>query len=666
MQFAGAVLQGPTRGRLDREVVEQWSSTGRAALLFPPRPTRLTNETRLYIERIEVEEGFLDGLCLEFTGGLNVVIGPRGVGKTSLVELLRFGVGAPGYTERSGKDALAHALSVLGSGRVTVTLVQNSGERIALVRGAGENEPRIVSAGGLVRPIVLSQTEIEQIGLEPASRVRLIDGFRSVISKTSDAEHAATSMVSSITAEIRGISQALGTANERLLETGDIDARFTEAQTHAAQASATIDASHADQKRLEDLSRAAAGLEVRRTALERAATDASGFGALIRGAAGRAPDIQWPTVAGESDEIRGVVTSVRAVVEALNALAETLEVPASQVKDAAQATQESLVRVQDDARVLRRKVDQLSEGAGQATQLVAKLQALRAQRLALLEEVATLSRKAEALRTRRGELLDELERAREQRFSERNEVARQINLALGPIIHVRVDRDAGLTAYIASIADVLQGSGLHYNTLKAQLAQLVSPRELVEAIEQRNSAALATLTGLSQDRTSRIIATAEVKDLDRILTATIEDTVEILLLDESVPKPAQTLSTGQRCTAILPIVLMHNERILILDQPEDHLDNAYVVDTLVKSIQKRSEASQTIVATHNANIPVLGDAARVIVLGSDGKHGFVRLAGRLHNFEIVQAITQVMEGGADAFKLRAQFYDEYLSADGSR
>jgi hypothetical protein len=63
-----------------------------------------------------------------------------------------------------------------------------------------------------------------------------------------------------------------------------------------------------------------------------------------------------------------------------------------------------------------------------------------------------------------------------------------------------------------------------------------------------------------------------------------------------------------------------------------------------------------IFSTHNANIPVLGNADRVILLGSDGTRGFVRHAGALDDPKSVDAITTVMEGGIEAFDKRAKFY----------
>jgi len=140
------------------------------------------------------------------------------------------------------------------------------------------------------------------------------------------------------------------------------------------------------------------------------------------------------------------------------------------------------------------------------------------------------------------------------------------------------------------------------------------------------------------------------------MTAPVEDAVELALLDGKEYKKTERLSTGQRCTAVLPILLQHMERPVILDQPEDHLDGAFIVETLVKAIVGRRSASQLIVSTHNPNIPVLGNACRVTLLGSNGQRGFEVHSGDLDDAGVVDAITSVMEGGRKAFQTRANFY----------
>jgi hypothetical protein len=100
--------------------------------------------------------------------------------------------------------------------------------------------------------------------------------------------------------------------------------------------------------------------------------------------------------------------------------------------------------------------------------------------------------------------------------------------------------------------------------------------------------------------------------------------------------------------------------MLIVDQPEDHIDNAFIAETLIKVILSRGEQGQTIFSTHNPNIPVLGDADLVLHLGSDGRRGFRLSSGPLDEVSIVNAISTVMEGGAKAFSQRARFYGEHI------
>jgi hypothetical protein len=238
----------------------------------------------------------------------------------------------------------------------------------------------------------------------------------------------------------------------------------------------------------------------------------------------------------------------------------------------------------------------------------------------------------------------------------RASVAKDLNRDLGPRIRIEIERAGQFGTFAAAIADVLRGSGLKYSDLSLTLAQGVSPRELLESAETNNYEAISAATGITKDRTARVLAQLREADVGLLATSLVEDEVSLQLLDGQDYKDISDLSTGQRCTVVLPIVLRHTNRMLIVDQPEDHIDNAFIVDTLIKALLARSSESQIIFSTHNANIPVLGNADRVAQLGSDGRRGFVKVAAPLDNLNIVSAITTVMEGGADAFRRRAIFY----------
>ena len=78
--------------------------------------------------------------------------------------------------------------------------------------------------------------------------------------------------------------------------------------------------------------------------------------------------------------------------------------------------------------------------------------------------------------------------------------------------------------------------------------------------------------------------------------------------------PIEQASPGQRSTAMLALALSSGDEPLIIDQPEDDLDNRFIYDEVVKILSLVCRSRQVIVATHNANIPILGDAELIIAL----------------------------------------------------
>ncbi|MCA9712967.1 MAG: hypothetical protein KDK70_44490, partial [Myxococcales bacterium] len=80
-------------------------------------------------------------------------------------------------------------------------------------------------------------------------------------------------------------------------------------------------------------------------------------------------------------------------------------------------------------------------------------------------------------------------------------------------------------------------------------------------------------------------------------------------------KTIVTGSVGEKSTAILSLLLSAGDQPIIIDQPEDDLDNQYVYNVVVDLLRRRKFSRQIIIATHNANIPVNGDAELIVALG---------------------------------------------------
>ena len=141
--------------------------------------------------------------------------------------------------------------------------------------------------------------------------------------------------------------------------------------------------------------------------------------------------------------------------------------------------------------------------------------------------------------------------------------------------------------------------------------------------------------------------------IDELLTYNVEDDVVF----KYKGKPLDQHSLGQRASALILFLLTQKgNNILIIDQPEDDLDNQTIYNEIIKRLVSLKGEMQFIFATHNANIPVLGDSEQVFDCSFESSKIKVN-AGTIDTPESQKAIVDIMEGGREAFKLRKDIYN---------
>ena len=124
----------------------------------------------------------------------------------------------------------------------------------------------------------------------------------------------------------------------------------------------------------------------------------------------------------------------------------------------------------------------------------------------------------------------------------------------------------------------------------------------------------------------------------------------------------EELSTGQKATAALLILLLESNAPLVIDQPEDDLDNRFISDGIVPKMREEKRRRQFIFTTHNANIPVLGDAELIVGLTAYGEsgEGKAKLSeqhmGSNDARAVREMVEEVLEGGKDSFEMRRLKY----------
>ena len=181
-----------------------------------------------------------------------------------------------------------------------------------------------------------------------------------------------------------------------------------------------------------------------------------------------------------------------------------------------------------------------------------------------------------------------------------------------------------------------------------------TPAELLKHLEEDSLDVL----GMSQavQRTFRETITSAQRRRLAALRCRDRYVLELEVADGTY-RPLDELSGGQRVSLLLTLLLeTKDERPLVIDQPEDELDNRFLFETVLPALKHLKGRRQVIVATHDANIVVNGDADMVIQLEATAEKGRVGCAGVIDDRAVRDAIVQTVDGGREAFRLRRRKY----------
>jgi ABC-type lipoprotein export system ATPase subunit len=616
------------------------------------------------IKRIEVTGGFLIGLNLEFDAGLNCLIGPRGTGKSSVLELLRYALDImPG---REGDPLRRRVESIiennLEGGRVEVTIETKEGLTYIVSRASGEdpvllddehNPMRVaVTTAQLFSADIYSQNQIENIAETPHYQLDLIDGFEEEklretwqrIAGTMQELQANATQIQPLVAEKEGIDAALlqlDLIREKLKGYAAMEGQDAEAINKAHQVKALRD---------------------RESKAVRHATDAvQSQSDRIRELMGRVETkalgvftedmLSGPNGKPLSEQVAKVRTAIRKSEEALKSAAALLDDAAGELASFKGVLDQAHVPQELAFRTLIEKQQQNQAQSAERAKLEKQQNDLLFKQVRLNELVSLLK----ALHERRDELLARLSEERDLRFGLRDKVAARLNDRLMPYIKVSVAQNADQEVYREFLEENLRGIGIQQKRVAASISHAISPEELGELVKTNDPSTLTKRGGINPQQAAVVIkALGNQERLMELQVLDMEDLPSIELCDNGIYKSTADLSTGQKCTAILPILMFDSANPLLIDQPEDNLDNRFVFDTIVGSVNAAKETRQLIFVTHNPNIPVLGDAEKVVVMQSDGRAGKTKIIGDVDTCR--DEIIDLLEGGAEAFRLRSEKY----------
>ena len=259
-----------------------------------------------------------------------------------------------------------------------------------------------------------------------------------------------------------------------------------------------------------------------------------------------------------------------------------------------------------------------------------------------LSETAKSRTKKNALRD---ELLKELKRLNElwhQEFKELEKEIKKLNdsqVALQIMPTYKGDR----AAMLEELKGRFRGSRLREQTLESALGGHADFISLYQALD-----AVCNSLSDSGDVFRRYFNDNKAS----LLVWQVPNTFQIMYHG----KELREHSLGQRASALILFILSQQDNdVIVIDQPEDDLDNQTIFEDVIKLLRSLKKRIQFIFATHNANFPVLGDAEQVGACSFTAGIGDVQV-GSIDQPSIQQAIVSIMEGGHEAFARRKEIY----------
>ena len=270
------------------------------------------------------------------------------------------------------------------------------------------------------------------------------------------------------------------------------------------------------------------------------------------------------------------------------------------------------------------------------------------------EELAEKESELEEARDRKDGLFDDLSDARAELTQAREEGITDLNGELNDV-RVSLRGQSNRSEYVDWVNHVLEGSNV-YTRQKEQISATFDPPKLADIVRTDDSEQLIEKAEVSPTAAENFL---EHDDLnERLVELELLEVHDqpVIELNDSGWRELSEMSDGQQCTTLLSITMVERDVPLIIDQPEDMLDNKFIFSEVVQLVRSIKHDRQIIAATHNANIPVLGDAEQIIVMRSNANTGFYSECGSIDSEDVKELTQDILEGGEQAFRRRNEKY----------
>jgi len=623
----------------------------------------LTQEAYSRILSLNVTDGFLKDQNILFHDGLNSIIGGKGVGKSLIVEFLRFVLDQPSTNESILKDYNGKLDSCLGLSSTVAILVQlSSGTKLKITRTYGgevecvdeeTNEEYHGNISELFPILVYSQTEVIKIAENPDAQLELIDNFidtRPYLTlfreigeklKTNDTKLAESINAKTDLAEFQKKFDTLSgqiAEKNKLLGSMEMDKIFTEYKSMEEKRDNLAIAKEYFQK-------------VKKTLTE-----------------SKKKVIASEPTSPEDSTDKELSAIFQSATDTRAKLISNMEGFEKKLDEGYEAAERIIVSWLPEFEAKKAEYDEAlkeKEGKKEIEAERIKLVEEKNRVQAKIDEIKDIASALNDLEEERKSLLDQLEKAHDDYFQCRESMFNTLTELSREKLQLHLSHSTNRKQYAKKLTTLLKGSNVRQAVIKTITDNLM-PRNLVGLVIKRNEDELAKQADITTENAQKVIDKLHSEgEFSRVLALEHkcypDDTPEILFKKEHGDyAPLNKLSVGQKCTALLIIALSEGTRPVIIDQPEDALDITTVWEDISSKLRETKEQRQFILTTHNASVAVSSDSDMFIVVRSTANRANVKCLGAIEVPDVKKAVIQHLEGGNEPYGLRHKKYNIQL------
>ena len=601
------------------------------------------------VREVRFDGGALDGIGIPFSPSLNCLIGPRGNGKSAVIECLRHALGFEAGADERYKSGLVERM-LSPAGKVIIDAVDEFDREVRIERERSGHAAvylngsyRDISPGSILKDILYFGQKDLSTRSEEFDESFLDKLLADRIDPKTQEEAAL----------IEGVRQAARQLQETL-ETSE-KVKALQKEKNELEAQLQVFADKGVDKKLSEMTL----FDADRQAIVNWQQELKSLGAGLKQTGDwEDADEAYPKL--KSKRTESIAEEIANAKKKSDQSRQQTEAALTILREAFTSVGEAIQKLAPIQDELKQEVAELQKTLNEPQldlELFRKKKARLDQLVKLLASGAQRAKTEQSARDLLGAAVNKLHDFWRTRFSEREAEVRKLESELPPEIRLKTQFKSKREAFGEFLRSKMRGSGLQSTSYEALEDAYIDGRELYQGRGDLENI-------LTENSAAKVRSTVLEHLADFLCFRTPDETMILFQQNkEDAHKPLSDYSLGQRATVILHF-LMHLQRhpVILIDQPEDDLDNETLYSHFIQQLLDRKELNQFIFATHNPNIPVLGDAEQTIVCRKQGDEFFFD-HGSIDNKRIQKRIVTVMEGGEDAFRRRKEIYQLWKNSN---